>query len=150
MVYHRSKEISYAMRFFLLLLLAVPVIELWLLVELGSVIGGLGCVLLVIATAIIGGIIARRQGFETLRRLQEKTALGEPVVAEVIGGVLLLFAGLMLLFPGLLTDILGFLLLIPAVRAGFSSRFDQGVAPIYPPLSSGRTTKNIDIDTTKD
>ena len=104
------------LRFLFLLILAIPVMELWLLIEVGGTIGGFSCVLLVVATAVIGGILARKQGFDVVQQMRQRMAAGEPIVAETLDALILFFAGTLLLFPGLMSDGLGFLLLIAALR----------------------------------
>lgn len=155
-------------RLIFFLIIAIPLIELWLLIEVGSEIGGLNCVLLVLATAMVGGFIARRQGFDLFRRIRARAAMGKPVVDETIDAFAVLFAGLMLLFPGLMTDVLGFLLLWPRFRKflrgglfnAVYARRDRSNFPhgrdqsedffVKSPPSTGESTnKIIDIDTTK-
>jgi UPF0716 protein FxsA len=98
------------------LFLAVPLLELWLLIEVGSLIGGLWTVLLVVITAVVGVAQVRIQGFHTLARVQQLMARGEPPAFELMEAAALLMSGLLLLIPGFVTDFLGFLLLIPPFR----------------------------------
>ncbi|MCB1509391.1 MAG: FxsA family protein [Hyphomicrobiaceae bacterium] len=100
----------------LLLFIAVPLIELALLIKLGTWVGVLPTVALVILTAVVGTFVLRQQGLQTMMRLNEMMARGEPPVGPVVEGALLLLAGAFLLTPGILTDSIGFLLLIPPVR----------------------------------
>ncbi len=100
----------------LALLVAVPLLELWLLIEIGSRIGALTTVALVVLTAVLGAALLRWQGFETLRRAQEALARGVPPAVELVEGALLVVAGAFLLTPGFLTDAVGFALLVPDVR----------------------------------
>lgn len=107
------------MRPFQLLLLAfllVPMVEIYLLIKVGSVIGALPTVLLVIFTAVLGAFLLRLQGFSTLQRVRLSLARGEVPAAALFEGLLLLVAGALLLTPGFFTDTLGFLLLIPPLR----------------------------------
>jgi len=94
----------------------VPLVELWLLIEVGSRIGALTTVALVVLTALAGGALLRWQGFETLRRAQASLAQGVPPAVELVEGALLVAAGALLLTPGFLTDAAGFGLLVPAWR----------------------------------
>ncbi len=96
--------------------LLVPLIELALLVEIGSHIGTLATVALILATGALGAFLARSQGLEVLRRLRAETAAGRLPAAPLVDGVIILLAGAVLLTPGVLTDILGFLCLVPAFR----------------------------------
>jgi len=104
----------------LLLLLAIfvliPATELYVLIEVGSEIGALTTIWLVILTALIGGWMVRHQGLAVMFRVREQLDRGEPPAIEMIEGVLLLMTGFMLLLPGFITDVLGFLLLIPPLR----------------------------------
>jgi len=99
-----------------LLFLAIPLVEIWLLIKVGGIIGALPTVALVVLTAVIGAALARHQGLATLRRLQATVDRGETPAIELLEGVLLLAGALLLLTPGFFTDALGFACLIPPVR----------------------------------
>lgn len=103
-------------RLLVILFLTVPLLEIFLLLKVGSLIGALWTVLLVVLTAVIGVSLLRMQGISTINRLQACTARGEPPAIPLIEGAFLLFAGALLLTPGFFTDGIGFLLLIPSVR----------------------------------
>ena len=100
----------------LLILVGVPLFELYLLIQVGSEIGALPTIGLSILTAIIGTYLVRVQGFAVLMRVRDMVDRGETPALEVLDGALLLIAGLMLILPGFLTDALGFLFLIPPLR----------------------------------
>jgi len=100
----------------LLLFLLVPLIEIYLLIKIGGVIGAFPTVVLVVLTAVIGAGLARHQGLATLQRVQAAMARGEAPAIEMIEGVLLLVGALLLLTPGFMTDLLGFACLIPPTR----------------------------------
>lgn len=102
--------------FFLLLFIAVPLIELALLIKVGEIIGILPTILLVIATAVIGVSLLKRQGLAALTKARTTVEAGEFPIESVVDGVCLLVAGAFLLTPGLLTDTVGFTLLVPAFR----------------------------------
>lgn len=102
--------------FFLLLFIAVPLIELMLLIKVGEIIGVLPTILLVIATAVIGVSLLKRQGLAALTKARTTLEAGEFPVESVVDGACLLVAGAFLLTPGLLTDTVGFALLVPAFR----------------------------------
>ena len=104
------------MRAALLIFILVPIIEMWVLIEIGSQIGGLMTILLVLVTAIVGVSLIRKQGTQTLLRAQEKMRQGTLPAVEVAEGVMLGVAGLCLIIPGFVTDALGALLLISAFR----------------------------------
>ncbi|WP_394181490.1 FxsA family protein [Marinomonas posidonica] len=109
------------MRFALLLFILVPIIEMTVLIQVGSEIGSLATVGLVFLTAIVGVSLIRKQGLETSLKAQEKMRRGELPASEVAEGVMLLFAGLCLLIPGFVTDAIGGLLLIPMLRKLFAA-----------------------------
>ncbi|BDX02654.1 MAG: FxsA family protein [Marinomonas sp.] len=109
------------MRFALLLFILVPIVEMTVLIQVGSKIGALATVGLVFLTAIIGVTLIRKQGLETSLKAQEKMRRGELPAAEVAEGVMLIFAGLCLLIPGFVTDAIGALLLVPPLRKLFAA-----------------------------
>jgi UPF0716 protein FxsA len=102
----------------LLIIVAVPIVELMLLIEVGKHIGAIYTVALVILTAAIGVTLVRMQGYSALARAQASLDENRLPVGEAVDGVFLLIAGGLLLFPGFITDVIGLLLLIPAVRRG--------------------------------
>lgn len=104
------------------LLIGVPLIEIYLFVEIGGAIGAWPTVGLVVLTAAAGTIMLRAQGRRVLARAQEKMRRGEPPVADLLHGIGLLAAGALLLTPGFLTDGVGFALLLPAARQWLAAR----------------------------
>lgn len=101
---------------FLLLFVGIPLIELYFMIKVGSVIGAFATVFLVFFTAVLGGVLIRLQGFTTAMRVREAIERGEVPAIEMMEGALLLVAGILLLLPGFVTDAIGFLCLIPAAR----------------------------------
>ena len=101
---------------FLLLFLLVPLVEIYVLIEVGGIIGALSTIGLCVLTAVIGAALLRIQGFQTLRRAQDNLSRGEIPAIEMFEGVALAFGGALLLTPGFLTDTVGFLCLIPWSR----------------------------------
>jgi UPF0716 protein FxsA len=104
----------------LLLFLVVPLVEIYLLIQAGGVIGALPTVGLVVLTAVVGAWLLRLQGLATLRRAKASLADGVLPETALVEGVLLLLAGALLLTPGFVTDALGFLLLVPPLRVAVS------------------------------
>ncbi len=94
----------------------MPLIELYVLIEVGSGIGGLPTILLCLATAAIGGLLIRWQGLRTLIDAQRRLRRGELPADHGLHGLLLALAGLLLFTPGFITDTVGFLLLVPGFR----------------------------------
>ncbi|MFW5959594.1 MAG: FxsA family protein [Chitinivibrionales bacterium] len=117
----------------------VPLIELFLLIKLGTAIGAVNTVFIVIITGGLGAWLAKTQGVFILFKIREELNSGIIPKESLIEGVLILAAGLVLLTPGLVTDTGGFLLLIPAVRARIlrfikkklSNRFSKKQERIY-------------------
>jgi UPF0716 protein FxsA len=100
----------------LLVFVGVPILEIVLFIKVGGAIGALPTVLLIIASAVIGVAVVRRQGVSALDRLQRSLETGADPTGPIVHGALILIAGILLLVPGFFTDALGVLLLIPAVR----------------------------------
>jgi UPF0716 protein FxsA len=121
---------------FFLLFAGVPLLELYLLIQVGSEIGALPTIALSILTAVIGTVLVRVQGFSVLLRVRELLDRGELPALEVLDGALLLIAGLLLLLPGFITDALGFLLLLPPLRRFLILRFVR-VVPVRPRPTAG-------------
>ncbi len=109
-------------RWIFLTLLLVPAIELYFLIQVGSVIGALPTILLTIFTAVLGAYLMRNQGLMTLQQMQVQLAQGIRPEQTLIEGVMILLGGMLLLVPGLITDALGFALLIPPVRKKLAAR----------------------------
>lgn len=102
-----------------LLFIGVPLLEVALLVKLGTVIGFWETIALQVFTGFAGAALARWQGFMVWMRIQESLDRGEVPAGDAIDGLLILAAGLTMLTPGLITDATGFLLLFPPTRAAF-------------------------------
>ena len=98
------------------LFLAVPIVEIYLLIQVGQVIGAGWTIMLVVLTAVIGVWLLRIQGLSTLTRAQQKLQANELPAREIIEGMALVVAGAFLLTPGFFTDAIGFLLLFPPTR----------------------------------
>ena len=94
----------------------IPIIEIFLLIEIGSIFGTLTAVTLVLLTGFLGAFLARMQGLQTLYRIQESLREGRMPSGDLLDALLIVIAGLVLLTPGFLTDSVGFLLLIPLTR----------------------------------
>jgi UPF0716 protein FxsA len=96
--------------------IAVPIIEIWILLRVGGAIGGGTTILIVIFTAVLGAYLVRQQGFATLTAVQKQMDAGRVPAMEMAEGLALLVAGAVLLTPGFVTDAFGFLLLTPPIR----------------------------------
>lgn len=100
----------------LLIFTAIPVIELSLLIKAGSFIGTMNTVLVVILTAVVGAYMVRMEGLGAISRIQDNLAKGVFPAEGLIDGMMILVSGAFLLTPGFLTDIIGFMMVIPASR----------------------------------
>jgi len=100
----------------ILLLTIVPFVELYILFKLASVIGPLETLAIVIITGVAGGTLAKMEGWRTWRGIQQDLARGVMPSGRMADGLLILAGGLLLLTPGIITDVVGFLLLIPLTR----------------------------------
>lgn len=101
----------------LIVLVAVPIIEIALFIQVGGVLGFWPTIAIVIATAFLGSWLLRQQGLQTLSRLQASVATGSNPMEQIAHGALILVSGIVLLTPGFFTDALGLALLLPPVRS---------------------------------
>jgi len=113
----------------ILFIIGVPAIEIYLMIKVGGTIGAFNTILLIFFTAITGVYFAKLAGLSTLRSGFNQLVKNEIPIYEIISGAALAFAALLLIIPGFLTDIFGFLLIIPATRKFFiksiSSKFNK-------------------------
>ena len=100
----------------LLSIILVPIIEIYLLIKIGSQIGAMTTILLIFTTAIVGIYYAKYEGLNTLKSGFSQLSKNETPKYEVISGAAIAFAALLLIIPGFLTDIVGFLLIFPISR----------------------------------
>jgi len=100
----------------LLLVIGIPIIEIFLFIKIGSQVGALNTILLIFITAFFGIIYARYEGFNTLRSGMSQMVRNELPVYEIISGAALAFAALLLILPGFATDFLGLLIIFPLTR----------------------------------
>ena len=107
------------MNWFFLLIISIPLIEIYLFIKVGSYIGAFNTVSLIIITAIIGVIYARYEGFNTLKSGMSHLIKNQMPIYEIISGAALAFAALLLILPGFATDVIGFLLIFPPTRKLF-------------------------------
>ena len=115
--------------FFILLLLfiGVPVIEIYVLIQVGHEIGALWTIVLLFAIAALGSALLRLQGLATLAQVQAALARGELPTEALLEGLVLLLAGVLMVTPGFVTDIAGFLFLLPALRRGIARALGAGL-----------------------
>jgi UPF0716 protein FxsA len=113
----------------LLLIILIPIIEIYLFIKIGSQIGAITTILLIFSTAIIGIYYAKYEGINTLKSGFIQLSNNEAPAYEIISGAAIAFAAILLIIPGFATDILGFLLIFPISRnfflRSFSNKFKQ-------------------------
>ncbi len=107
----------------LLLIILVPVLEIYILIKIGSQIGAITAILLIFATAIIGIYYAKYEGLNTLKSGFNQLKNNESPTYEMLSGAAIAFAAVLLIIPGFMTDIFGFLLIFPLTRRLIFSRF---------------------------
>ena len=105
--------------FLFLFIIGLPVLEIWILIKLGGILGFWGTLLLVIGTAIFGIFHLRVQGFELIFNLQKKLLSGQRPVSELVEGFGLIISGFFFIIPGAITDLIGLVFLIPYSRRFF-------------------------------
>jgi len=102
----------------IIIFVLTPIIELFVLIELGKMIGTWNTIFIVVVTGVMGAMLAKSQGLSVLRKIQVDIANGLMPADPLFDGALVLVGGVLLITPGILTDLLGFILLIPLTRAG--------------------------------
>ena len=109
----------------------IPVVEIYLLIQIGSAFGVFTSIALVVFTGFLGAYLARIQGLQTLFRIQESLGEGRMPSRELLDALLIGVAGLVLLTPGFLTDTVGFVLLIPSTRNAIKSWLQSKIKTQY-------------------
>ena len=107
----------------LLFIIGIPLIEIYLMIKVGGIIGAFNTIFLILFTAITGIYFARLEGMKAMRSGLGQILKNEVPIYEIISGATLAFAALLLIIPGFLTDVIGFLLIIPFTRKFFIKRF---------------------------
>ena len=123
----------------LLLIILLPIIEIYLFIKIGAQIGALTTILLIFITAVLGVYYARYEGLNTLKAGFTQLSKKETPAYEVISGAAIAFAALLLIIPGFATDLLGFILIFPITRRIILNKFSKK-------FSSKKNTKNNFID----
>ena len=123
----------------ILLIILIPVIEIFLLIKIGSQIGAITTILLIFATAIIGVYYAKYEGLNTLKSGFIQLSKNKKPTFEIISGAAIAFSALLLIIPGFATDTLGFLIIFPITRKFFFNMFASR-------FSEKKTQKNNFID----
>jgi len=122
-------QISRQMNAVILFIIGIPAIEIYIMIKVGGIIGALNTILLIFFTAITGVYFAKLEGLNALRSGFGQIVKNELPIYEIISGAALAFAAFLLILPGFLTDLIGFLLIIPVTRKFFiknlSSKFNK-------------------------
>jgi len=109
----------------------IPFVEIYLLIEVGTVIGPFSTLTLVVLTAFIGAYLARMQGMQTMLRVRSSLQQGIMPTEDLVDGLLIFIAGIVLLTPGFMTDLVGLLVLLPRTRVYIKrfvrDRFNQWI-----------------------
>lgn len=98
------------------LFIVVPILELAVIIQIGSAIGALNTIGLMLLSGLVGAWLMKREGLGVVRRIQQTAGAGRVPGVELVDAFLILFGGALMLAPGFLTDILGMMLLLPPVR----------------------------------
>ena len=114
----------------LLVFVITPLVEMYILIEVGGIIGSWPTIALVVLTAVIGVGLIRAQGFATLMRGMARLNAGELPATEMVEGVMLALAGALMVTPGFLTDTAGFILLTPRVRRRLAAELLRRFVPV--------------------
>ena len=109
----------------LILIISIPVIEIYLFIKIGSQIGALTTISLIFMTAFIGVLYARYEGFNTLKSGMSQLIKNELPIYEIVSGAALAFAALLLILPGFATDLLGLLIIFPPTRKLFLKKVSK-------------------------
>jgi len=138
----------------LLFIIGVPAIEIYLMIKVGGVIGALNTILLIFFTAITGIYFVRMAGLNAIKSGLGQLVKNEIPIYEIISGAALAFAALLLIIPGFLTDLMGFLLIIPFTRkiiiSSISSRFKRKKNNVNDDVIEGVFEENKDENNKKD
>ena len=109
----------------LILIISIPIIEIYLFIKIGSQIGALATISLIFMTAFIGGLYARYEGVNTLKSGMSQLIKNELPIYEIVSGAALAFAALLLILPGFATDVLGLLIIFPPTRKLFLKKVSK-------------------------
>ena len=131
---HLNRQMNAAILF----IISIPLIEIYLMIKVGGVIGAFNTIFLIFFTAITGVYFARLAGLNTIRSGFNQLIKNEIPIYEIISGAALAFAALLLIIPGFLTDLIGFLLIIPVTRKLF-------ISTISSKLRNKKVNNNKDI-----
>ena len=113
------------MNSFILLILLIPIVEIYLFIKIGSQIGAFNTISLIFITAIVGLYYAKYEGLNTLRSAINQIVKNEDPIYEIISGAALAFAAILMILPGFLTDVIGLLIIFPWTRKIFFKKISK-------------------------
>ena len=132
-----------------LVFIAVPILEIYVIIQVGEAIGALWTIALLVGDSILGSMLMRAQGRAAWRRFNQAIAAGRVPTREVLDGVLVIFGGALLLTPGFVTDVFGLILLLPPTRALIRRLLVRRVVGrVARPGGGGRRGPGFDVDGT--
>jgi UPF0716 protein FxsA len=133
-----------------LLFIVVPIVEIYVIIQVGEAIGVLWTIALLVADSLLGSVLMRTQGRAAWRRFNEAIAAGRIPAREVLDGVLVIFGGALLLTPGFVTDVFGLAFLLPPTRAVIRRLMVRRVTMRFevarPGSARPRTAGGFDVD----
>ena len=124
----------------LVLFIFVPIVELYLLIQVGARIGPWPTIGLIVLTGFLGAFLARQQGLSTMRKIQEEMGNGRQPTLELLEGMMILIGGVVLITPGIMTDLFGFALLLPGFRKALARKLEAKFAKSMGRASNGKST----------
>lgn len=127
----------------LFLFIVVPVAELYLLVQVGSRIGLMPTLGLIVLTGFVGATLARWQGLSILSKIQNELRSGRPPALEMLEGAMIVIGGIVLLTPGILTDLFGFSLLVPGIRKSLAKKIQNNFSKSFTTFSPHSKSSNF-------
>jgi UPF0716 protein FxsA len=137
----------------ILLFIAVPIAEIYVIIQVGEAIGALPTIAILIADSVLGSWLLRSQGRAAWRRFNRAVAEGRPPAREVLDGVLIVFGGALLITPGFISDAFGVVLLLPPTRAAIRALIVRNfrgrlVATMAGGFRDPRARRDYDVDST--
>ena len=133
----------------LFLFIFIPIAELYLLIMVGSRIGFLPTIGLIVFTGILGASLARQQGLSTLAKIQSELKSGRPPTDKLIEGAMIVVGGIVLITPGILTDLFGFALMVPKFRKGIAASLKKSFGGNFSTIRPNMGGKPGDKDSFK-
>lgn len=132
--------------FLIVLFVAMPIVEIVILIEVGHRIGGLETLGLIIGTGVLGAALARAQGLKVIQGIRQDMAEGRLPAPRLVDGLMIIVAGVLMITPGLVTDAMGFMLLMPPVRTVIRKALRTRMEVKLQHSTGMKPTIDIDVD----